>query len=259
MVYVLQELCKVYIRLDQPTAALALYEAASQRQPSNTSLLLGCARIHDALNDVDKGLEVYKQVLALDASSVEAIACLASHSFYTDQPEIALRYYRRLLQMGVSNAEIWNNLGLCCFYASQYDMCLSCFERALSMADDSSLPDVWYNIGQVAVGIGDLGWAHQCFRLALCIDPNHAEAYNNLGVLELRKGNDEQARAHFRTGQNLAEHVFELHYNGALLAQRQGDLQEALQQVDCALQAYPEHTDSLELKRLLKAQLTVLS
>lgn len=89
------------------------------------------------------------QVLALDASSVEAIACLASHSFYTDQPEIALRYYRRLLQMGVSNAEIWNNLGLCCFYASQYDMCLSCFERALSMADDSSLPDVWYNIGQV--------------------------------------------------------------------------------------------------------------
>lgn len=68
-----------------------------------------------------------------------------------------------------------------------------------------------------------------------------------------------QARAHFRTGQNLAEHVFELHYNGALLAQRQGDLQEALQQVDCALQAYPEHTDSLELKRLLKAQLTVLS
>lgn len=62
MVYVLQELCKVYIRLDQPTAALALYEAASQRQPSNTSLLLGCARIHDALNDVDKGLEVYKQV-----------------------------------------------------------------------------------------------------------------------------------------------------------------------------------------------------
>lgn len=42
------------------------------------------------------------------------------------------------------------------------------------------------------MGIGDLGWAHQCFRLALCIDPNHAEAYNNLGVLELRKGNDEQ-------------------------------------------------------------------
>jgi tetratricopeptide repeat protein 8 len=89
------------------------------------------------------------QVLSLDPSNVEAIACLAAHHFYTDQPEVALRYFRRLLQMGVVNAEIWTNIGLCCFYSSQYDMCLGCFERAMQLADDSSLPDVWYNIGQV--------------------------------------------------------------------------------------------------------------
>lgn len=40
------------------------------------------------------------QVLALDASNVEAIACLAADHFYSDQPELALRYYRRLLQVG---------------------------------------------------------------------------------------------------------------------------------------------------------------
>jgi cytochrome c-type biogenesis protein CcmH/NrfG len=39
------------------------------------------------------------QVLALDASNVEAIACLAADHFYSDQPELALRYYRRLLQV----------------------------------------------------------------------------------------------------------------------------------------------------------------
>jgi hypothetical protein len=51
------------------------------------------------------------QVLALDASNVEAIACLAADHFYSDQPELALRYYRRLLQvrackhqLGVSDA-----------------------------------------------------------------------------------------------------------------------------------------------------------
>jgi len=61
----------------------------------------------------------------------------------------------------VNNTELWNNLGLCCFYASQYDMALHCFERALALADDSSLADVWYNIGQIAIGIGDLGLAYQ--------------------------------------------------------------------------------------------------
>lgn len=37
-------------------------------------------------------------------------------------------------------------------------------------------------------GIGDSGLAYQCFRLALAADNNHAEAYNNLGVIEMRKG-----------------------------------------------------------------------
>lgn len=83
------------------------------------------------------------QVLSFDASNVESIACLASHHFYTDQPEVALKHYRRLLQMGVQNTELWNNLGLCCFYASQYDMTLSCFERALALASDENMADVW--------------------------------------------------------------------------------------------------------------------
>jgi len=30
--------------------------------------------------------------------------------------------------------------------------------------------------------------AYQCFRLALSNNNDHAEAYNNLGVLEMRKG-----------------------------------------------------------------------
>lgn len=43
-------------------------------------------------------------------------------------------------------------------------MCLGCFDRALALADDNSLPDIWYNIGQTAVGIGDLALAYQAFK-----------------------------------------------------------------------------------------------
>lgn len=42
-----------------------------------------------------------------------------------------------------------------------------------------------------------------------------------------------QAAARFSSGMRGCGHVFELHYNAALLAHRQGDLQEALCQV-CA-------------------------
>ena len=41
-------------------------------------------------------------------------------------------------------------------------------------------------------GIGDINMAYQCFRLSLSAHNDHAEAYNNLGVLEMRKGHVEQ-------------------------------------------------------------------
>lgn len=76
-------------------------------------------------------------------------------------------------------------------------MALSCFERALGIADDSNMSDIWFNIGHVGIGIGDLGLAYQAFKIAVSFNPNHAESYNNLGVLELRKGNLDQAKSNF--------------------------------------------------------------
>ena len=120
--------------------------------------------------------------------------------------------------MGVSTPELWNNLGLCCFYASQYDMALSCLDRALSLASDNSMAEIWYNIGQVAIGIGDLGLAYQAFKIAISVDANHAESFNCLGVLELRKNNVDLARGNFETARRLAPHLYEPFFNGALLA-----------------------------------------
>lgn len=36
--------------------------------------------------------------------------------------------------------------------------------------------------------------AYQCFKLALAFNNDHAEAYNNLAVLELRKGRIDQVK-----------------------------------------------------------------
>lgn len=75
----------------QPNTALEHYTSALGAHPGDSSLLLGVARVYDALGDAEKAVAFYKNVLFHDASNVEAIACLAAHHFYTDQPEIALR------------------------------------------------------------------------------------------------------------------------------------------------------------------------
>ena len=160
--------------------------------------------------------------------------------------------------MGVSTPELWNNLGLCCFYASQYDMALSCLDRALSLANDNSMADVWYNIGQVAIGIGDLGLAYQAFKIAISVDSSHAESYANLGVLEVRKGNVDAARSNFRAVQAMAPHMFEPFFNGALLAYKLGDFQESFELASKALALCEGHHDSLELLKQLRQHFTML-
>ena len=64
------------------------------------------------------------------------------------------------MQCGINECELWNNLGLCSFYAAQYDMALNCFQRAITLADDLMLSEVYYNVGHVAISIGDLQLAY---------------------------------------------------------------------------------------------------
>uniref|UniRef100_A0A672L5K2 Uncharacterized protein n=1 Tax=Sinocyclocheilus grahami TaxID=75366 RepID=A0A672L5K2_SINGR len=252
-------LAKVYQRLDQPITALNVFKQGLDHFPAEVTLLTGIARIHEEMNNMISATEYYKEVLKQDNTHVEAIACIGSNHFYTDQPEIALRFYRRLLQMGVFNCQLYNNLGLCCFYAQQYDMTLSSFERALALvSSDEEQADIWYNLGHVAVGIGDLTLAYQCFKLALAFNNNHGEAYNNLAVLELRKGRIEQAKAFLQTAASLSPHMYEPHFNFATLSDKVGDLQSSYMAAQKSEDAFPEHVDTQQILKNLRQHFATL-
>ncbi|KAK7792364.1 hypothetical protein R5R35_009964 [Gryllus longicercus] len=251
-------LARVYVRLDQPLSALDVCKTGLEYFPKEITLTMEIARLFEGLNNIPLSVKYYKELLQEDSTHVEAIACIGMQHFYTDQPEVALRFYRHLLQMGIYNAELFNNLGLCCFYAQQYDMTLTCFEQALSLATDESVADVWYNISHVAVGVGDTNLAGQCLRLALSADNNHAPAYNNLGVLEMRRGHPEQARAFFQAAGSLAPYLFEPHYNYATLTEKMGDLQTSYIVIQKALQAYPSHVCSKELLKVLQTHFSFI-
>nr|XP_056707135.1 tetratricopeptide repeat protein 8 isoform X2 [Euleptes europaea] len=240
---------KCYYRLGLYREAETQFKSALKQQDMVDTILY----LAKEMNNISAAAEYYKEVLKQDNTHVEAIACIGSNHFYSDQFEIALRFYRRLLQMGVYNCQLFNNLGLCCFYAQQYDMILSSFERALSLAEnEEEVADVWYNLGHVAVGIGDTSLAFQCFKLALANNNDHAEAYNNLAVLEMQKGRIEQARVFLQTASSLAPHIYEPHFNIAVLSDKVGDLQRSYIAAQKSEAAFPEHLDTQQLIKQLK-------
>lgn len=62
---------------------------------------------------------VLVQVLEYDAGNVEAIACLGSYQFYSDQPEIAMIYFRRILQIGMQLCGMLRHSFCCGRYSRQ--------------------------------------------------------------------------------------------------------------------------------------------
>lgn len=242
---------KVYLRLDQPLSALDVYRQGMERFP--TELTLNIGRVQEALNNSDEALKMYRAVLRTDAMSVESIACIAMHYFYTDQPEVALRFYRRILQMNTPCAEVYNNLGLCCYFSQQFDACITCFERALLYSDsDETTAEIWYNLGHVSLGTGDKQLAIQCFKLALVANNAHSESCNNLGVIEVSRKNMSQARALFETSASNGPHLFEPLHNLSLLAEQQGQFEMAFENVKKSLKLFPSFYSSNELFSKLK-------
>ncbi|CAJ0939598.1 unnamed protein product, partial [Mesorhabditis belari] len=251
-------LAKIYNRLDQPLVAIKYYEEGLESFKNDITILTGLARVNEQLGKIDESIELYKEILAVQANNVEAIACIATNYFYSDLPEIALRYYRRIMQMGVNNAELFLNVGLCCFFCQQFDLAIACIERAHATATEDIQADVWYNTGHVALSIGDVKMADRCFQLALTADQDHGESLCNLGILRLREGKIDQAKSFFHNAKGKAPHLFEPYFNLAILANQAGQYSEALINVNKSLEIFPEHVHSQTLKRHITILYTML-
>lgn len=77
-------------------------------------------------------------------------------------------------------------------------------------------------------------------------------------VLELRKGNVEQARSNFDRSSKLGQFLFEPSYNGGLLAFKTGEYQDSFTATKKALEIFPEHADSKELMKGLKQHFSII-
>ncbi|CBZ24200.1 hypothetical tetratricopeptide repeat protein [Leishmania mexicana MHOM/GT/2001/U1103] len=251
---VVMQLGKVYLKMDQPLTALETYEAALEVNPVDHHIVLCCARLRDELHEPGTAYDLYNQVLHLDSSNIEAIACIGAHLFYErNQPELALRYYRRLLQMGLHTSEVWTNMGLCAFYTFQMELSLRCLSHALALCkEDSQRADVWYNIGHVGIGMGSMAFAERAFRLAVSADVTHAEALNNLAVLAYEKRKEKTGRRLLDTAVLVAPRLTEALYNTAVIAFQAGELELSYQMVMRVLEAEPDHPEAVVLQGKLR-------
>ncbi|KAL3079588.1 hypothetical protein niasHS_005573 [Heterodera schachtii] len=248
-------LAKCYRRLDQPLSTVEHLKAGLEHFPGDPTLITWLARIYEDIGDTERSVAYYKLLLKQDANNVEGIACLGAHFFYEGRPEIALKFYRRILQMGVNSAELYTNLAMCCFYCQQFDLACGCLQQAHSVADQQVQADLWYNTAHFAMARGDLKMAERCLQLALASDADHAESLVNLGILKMHDRRTDEARNLFQMAADKGPHLYEAHFNSALLLHEMGNYAECHRSLKRSLELFPDHFYS---KKLLQRVETIL-
>ncbi|MGR3714110.1 MAG: tetratricopeptide repeat protein [Shimia sp.] len=69
--------------------------------------------------------------------------------------------------------------------AGEFELALQSFYRAA--AESGTTPEILAAAGTANLGLGRLGQAEELLRQALELEPNHAETWNNLGVVLMER------------------------------------------------------------------------
>lgn len=190
---------QVYNSVDRPEASIQMLQEQLSKNPNSLFLHENVASICEDCSEDELAAASRKRILEQDPSNTFALATLAStlHS----EPEKAIQFYRRLQQvkdfeqmigleiidvsgkfqwsLNTNNMEfqqfkqndtaIWNNMGVCVLSNCLYQSSIKYFERALEGASEEAASEIWHNIGQLGVQIGDLDLACRSFQVGLSI------------------------------------------------------------------------------------------
>lgn len=158
--------------------------------------------------------------------------------------------------VAVSRAQI--NLGLVALRQGDTSSALYYYESSRDV--DSSNADVWNNLGTLYEAKGDTTMAFFAYRKALALrpwapDPRHnlAGMHFRIGVKALKSEQDSVAERHLLACIAL-EATAPAYYNLAVALGRQGRNDEAIAQLDNALQLDPQLSAAIQLKERLRRE-----
>jgi putative glycosyltransferase (TIGR04372 family) len=194
--------------------AAAGYKAVLAIEPSHAFAHHNLGAIFDAQGRLDKAAAEYRRALAANPQLAETHYSLAAIYRVQGKLEEAIAHLRRTIELQPSLAGAHRDLG-----GALQGHALAVEQRLMATA----------RMGQTDVGRIDqwLKDAADCYRRAIALKPDYAEAYNDLGSVLQTLCEPGQAAAAFQHATKLRPDYAEAHNNLAAALIEQGRLAEA--------------------------------
>ena len=266
-------------------AALEMYTAASEKDPSELAYVLARAEMMVALEQVPDAIALLQERLSVFANSSALRDALGQLLVQQGNYDEAVPMLRQAMLLSPEDQTIREHLALAQFYhkdfvgagqnlerlvkdekyksrvdlITAYGECLlqngrprdarDQFDRAAEL--DANSVAITLNLAKVSLQLNDARRAELAIRRALALDAKHAEAHLMLGYLRLRQERLDDALASFRRASTLdPDDVVSLCMAGFVF-ERQGRSAEAINCYTRALKLRPKD----ELATTLMAQI----
>ena len=121
-----------------------------------------------------------------------------------------------------------------------------------AIAEGDNLADAYCNLGIIELEQGRMPKALDCFTLGLKNEPRHVEAHYNLANLYFDVGDLQLAKLHYESAAELEPSFSPLHYNLALVYYKLDDLNGACAALHKYKELAPEEHEMQAIDELLK-------
>jgi tetratricopeptide (TPR) repeat protein len=206
---------------------------------------------------------VLNKVVTLNPDSLEAANALATALEHCGQQEQAAEEFRRARELSarqvtVQRVEGAYNQGLVSWRAGNLKDAVAAFRSAISM--DPDYADAHNNLGGVLWQMNDVAGALAEFQAAVRSNPALAEAHNNWGSALIHGGETDRALEQFRAAVALRPAFAQAHFNLGRALLKKRELREAEAELRSALILRPEMAAAhVELGLALAAESETLS
>jgi cellulose synthase operon protein C len=216
--------------------ALREFRLATERGENGFLVRQAEAEILLLHGDGAAALELYQALLQQEPSSPKLWNELGVTRHQVGALKEADEAYRRALEIDPHYALAWNNLGVV-----RHHSCVGDAEQAFRAAarEGRMLSDVWRNLGLMLHRTGRHGDSMTAYERALEEDPGSAPARTGLGVLLMELGRPDEARSQLLQAVELDSQLADARYHLAFALSALGDYKGALRETKLALELNP--------------------
>jgi tetratricopeptide (TPR) repeat protein len=165
----------VRLQLGDFAGSLTAFERCLTFQKKHPDVLLNLGIAHWRMGNADLANEAFRQILASDPKSVEALRCAAAIALERHDFKQALALHMQLLELTEPSAEMMYNTGLLLHKLGKATDAVVHYRQALVRRPD--FPQVLLNLGHALMTLGKHEEAHSSWQAALRTNSELAEYF----------------------------------------------------------------------------------